>query len=257
MSSGKARRMWGLSGAEFTIPAMADRPQPFRFVCPPILIEHDKGLVLFDTGCSPRIIDDLAGYWGDFWKAVSLKYSKDQTLDSQIKGLGYKLDDVKYVILSHLHLDHTGGMYLFPEAKFLTMANEIRWAYWADPIQRDFFVMGDLLPTRRFNWLELSQDHDLFGDGSVQILNTPGHTPGECSVLVDLPSRKFLLTGDTVHTREDLALERPLDIDFDKVQAVQSLKRLKKIRDEQHATVWIPHDERDWADFPHAPTAIE
>jgi glyoxylase-like metal-dependent hydrolase (beta-lactamase superfamily II) len=154
-------------------------------------------------------------------------------------------------------MDHTGGMSLFPNAKFLVGANEIRFAYWADPAQRPFFVMGDLVPTRGFSWLEVGGDYDLFGDGSVQMLSTPGHTPGECTLLIDLPSRKFVLTGDTVHTRQDLAEEKPLDFDFDKDQAVASLRRLKKLRDEQHATIWIPHDIDDWHDFPHAPTAIE
>jgi glyoxylase-like metal-dependent hydrolase (beta-lactamase superfamily II) len=250
--------MWGLSGAQFTIPPMGqDRPQPFTFVCPPILIEHDKGLVLFDTGCHPRIMDDIVGYWGDFWKMMEVKFSPADKLDTQIKGLGYKLDDVKYVVLSHLHLDHTGGMTLFPNAKFLVGANEIRFAYWADPQQRSFFLMDDLVPTRAYNWLEVGQDYDLFGDGSIQMLSTPGHTPGECTLLVTLPSRKFVLTGDTVHTRQDLAEEKAMVIDYDPAQAVASLKRLKRLRDEHQATIWIPHDIDDWNDLPHAPKAIE
>lgn len=258
MSSGKARRMWGLSGAQFTIPAMGpERPEPFTFVCPPILIEHDKGLVLFDTGCHPKIMDDIVGYWGEFWKFAEVKFSPAETLDKQIKGLGYKLDDVKYVILSHLHMDHTGGMSLFPNAKFLVGSNEIRFAYWADPIQRPFFIMDDLVPARGFSWLEVDQDYDIFGDGSVQMLKTPGHTPGESTLLVTLPSRKFVLTGDTVHTRADLADEKPMEIDFDKEMAVASLKRLKQLRDDNHATIWIPHDIDDWNDLPHAPAAIE
>ncbi len=258
MSIAKCRRMWGLSGAQFTIPPMgAERPQPFTFVCPPILIEHEKGLVLFDTGCHPKIMDDIVGYWGDFWKMIEVKFSAADTIETQIRGLGYKLDDVRYVVLSHLHMDHTGGMALFPNAKFLVGSNEIRFAYWADPIQRQFFIMDDLIPTRGFNWLEVDQDYDLFGDGSLQMLKTPGHTPGECTLLVTLPSRKFVLTGDTVHTRQDLAEEKPMMIDYDPAQAVQSLKRLKQLRDQHNATIWIPHDIDDWHDFPHAPTAIE
>ncbi len=258
MSIAKCRRMWGLAGAQFTIPPMgAERPEPFTFVCPPILIEHEKGLVLFDTGCHPNIMNDIVGYWGDFWQMIAVKFAPEETLDRQIKGLGYKLDDVRYVILSHLHMDHTGGMALFPNAKFLVGSNEIRFAYWADPQQRQFFVMGDLLPTRGFNWLEVDQDYDLFGDGSLQMLKTPGHTPGECTLLVTLPSRRFVLTGDTVHTRQDLAEEKPMMIDYDPAMAVQSLKRLKQLRDQHNATIWIPHDIDDWHDMPHAPAAIE
>jgi N-acyl homoserine lactone hydrolase len=74
---------------------------------------------------------------------------------------------------------------------------------------------------------------------------------------VTLPSRKFVLTGDTVHTRHDLAEEKPMMIDYDPAQAVQSLKRLKQLRDQHNATIWIPHDIDDWHDLPHAPAAIE
>ena len=104
--------------------------------CPSFLIEHPKGLVLFDTGCNPKVIDDAVGYWGEIARHLPLKWSKSETLDHQVRNVGYKPADVKYVILSHAHLDHAGGMTHFPKAKFIAGKNEIRYAYWPEPDRR-------------------------------------------------------------------------------------------------------------------------
>ena len=105
MAESKARRMWALPGAQLSAPmsllmqggdnTMLDLP------CPSFLIEHPKGLVLFDTGCNPKVIDDAVGYWGPMAEHLPLKWKKSDTLDQQIKNVGYKPEDVKYVILSH------------------------------------------------------------------------------------------------------------------------------------------------------------
>jgi N-acyl homoserine lactone hydrolase len=255
MADGKAKKMWALTGAQLTAPAsllmhggdatLLDLP------CPSFLIEHPKGLVLFDTGCNPKIIDDAVGYWGDVAAQLPLKWSKSDTLDKQIEGVGYKPSDVKYVILSHSHLDHSGGLTYFPKAKFLVGAHELRYAYWPDPDRRWAFILNDFIPTRAYDWLELDHDFDLFGDGALQFLLTPGHTPGECSLLVNLPNRKFLLTGDTVHLRAAVTQEATMGIDVDPLQSMLSLKRIKAIRDMQGATMWITHDPDDWKEYPH------
>jgi glyoxylase-like metal-dependent hydrolase (beta-lactamase superfamily II) len=167
------------------------------------------------------------------------------------------LDDVKYVVISHLHLDHTGYMHAFPKAKFLIMAHELRYAYWPDPDRRAVFIFDDIAPTRNFDWLELDSDLDLFDDGSLHMLKTPGHTPGECSLYVRLPNRKILLVGDTIHLRAQIDTGATMPLDTDPTQAALSIQRVKAIRDMHEATVWISHDPEDWVDLPHAPTAIE
>jgi N-acyl homoserine lactone hydrolase len=255
MAEGKAKKMWALPGAQLTAPAsllmhggdatLLDLP------CPSFLIEHPKGLVLFDTGCNPKIIDDAVGYWGEVAAHLPLKWSRSDTLDKQIQGVGYKTSDVKYVILSHSHLDHSGGLTYFPKAKFLVGTNELRYAYWPDPDRRWAFIFNDFLPTRGYEWMELGCDFDLFGDGALQFLLTPGHTPGECSLLVNLPNRKFLLTGDTVHLRAAVTQEATMGIDVDAGQSIASLRRIKAIRDMQGATMWITHDPDDWKEYPH------
>ena len=100
------------------------------------------------------------------------------------------------------------------------MAHELNYAWWPIPEHRLILKIEDLLPTRNFNWLELDGDFDLFGDGAIQMLKTPGHTPGECSLFVRLPNRKVVLTGDTTHLRAALEGEITMPGDVDPDQAV-------------------------------------
>src|SRR5437667_9831898 len=130
MADGKARKMWALPGADLTVPRSllmhgADN-SPVTVPCPSYLVEHPKGLVLFDTGCNPRIIDDVVGYWGDLGRSLGVSYARDRTVDSQIRALGFKLEEVKYVVISHLHLDQTGGMYMEPKAQIPNISTELR-----------------------------------------------------------------------------------------------------------------------------------
>lgn len=251
-----AKKMWALPGAQLTAPEAllmhgGDPAKMLDLPCPSFLIEHPKGLVLFDTGCNAKIIDDAVGYWGDIAAHLPVKWSKNDTLDKQIEGVGYKPSDVKYVVLSHSHLDHSGGLTYFPKAKFIVGAGELRYAYWPDMDRRWAFIFNDFAPTRGYDWLELGQDFDLFGDGSMQFLYTPGHTPGECSLLVNLPNQSFLLTGDTVHLRAAIDNEAGMPLDVDPGTASHSIRRVKAIRDMHGAKVWITHDPDDWKEHPH------
>ncbi len=225
--------------------------------CPSYLIEHPKGLVLFDTGCNPQVAVDPVGYWGKVAEFLQVRFSPDLVVDAQLKLLGYKPADVKYVVVSHLHLDHSGGLALFPHAQFLIMKGELPYAYWPDRHARAGFIFNDLVPTRRFDWKELEGDTDLFGDGSLKMLKTAGHTPGEASLFVRLRHRPILLTGDTVHIRAQLGTLAPMGVDWNKSEASESIRRLKEMQDRGEARLWISHDPEDWAEFPHSPAALE
>ncbi len=262
MENGKATKLIALPGANITMKEshlMDGGRDDVRYTmpCPSYLIEHPKGLVLFDTGVNPKVADDPLGYWGGVATYLQVRFSPDDAVDRQLNLLGYKPDDVKYVVVSHLHLDHSGGMALFPKAQFLIMKGELPYAYWPENHNRRAFIFNDLVPTRRFNWREFEGDTDIFGDGSLQILKTPGHTPGECSLFVRLPHRPIVLTGDTLHIRAQFDTLAGMGVDWDKAAAVESIKRLKRIRDLGEAKVWVGHDPEDWAEMPHSPVGIE
>jgi glyoxylase-like metal-dependent hydrolase (beta-lactamase superfamily II) len=258
---GTAKRLWALDSPTFTVEAhtlMYGLTGKLTIPMPAYLIEHPRGLVLFDTGLVPAAIDDPHAVYGELAELTNISAQPHQRLDRQIEALGYKLSDVTHVIASHAHFDHSGGLYLFPQAKFYAGQGEMQFAYWPAQIGAGFFRLADLDATRGFNWHEIpGMDVDLFGDGSLVILFTPGHTPGELSLLVRLASRNFILTGDTVHLRAALESEIHFPVDADTAAAVQSLRRLKLLRDSADATVWITHDPEDWAELQHAPRCYE
>lgn len=256
------KRLWALDSPSFTLDAgilMVGASGEVTIPMPAYLIEHPRGLVLFDTGLVPEAADDPESIYGELAPHLGLRYSPDQRLDRQIEALGYRLDDITHVVASHMHFDHTGGLSLFPNAKMYAGEGDHRYAFWPDPAGAAFFRTADIEPTRSFDWHYIPSrvDHDLFGDGSMVILSTPGHTPGELSLLVRLPDRNFVLTGDTVHLRAALEQEIPMPYDWDTAEAIRSIQRLKLVRDTADATVWITHDPEDWAEFEHAPKCYE
>jgi glyoxylase-like metal-dependent hydrolase (beta-lactamase superfamily II) len=112
----------------------------------------------------------------------------------------------------------------------------------------------DRIPCGR--WTEIQDDLDVYGDGAILALRTPGHTPGELSAVVRLPSASYVLTGDTVHDHAQIADGTALASDADPVQSVASIRRLADIARARAATVWVAHDPADWNRFPHAPESI-
>ncbi len=260
MASGQVR-IFALPGADFTCARSllyVGGPDDLVTVpAPAFLIEHPRGLVLFDTGSHPKVVEDPVGYWGEAATIFPLKMTFEDTVEFQLKALGYRPEQVKCVVISHLHMDHTGGMYLFPHAKFLVGAGELANAYWPARYLRSLFCLNDILPTRGYDWVEVERELDLFGDGMLRMLILPGHTPGECALVVNLPNRPIILAGDTVQMNDAIELVAPMPFDHSASQAVLSIQRLRAIRDATDARVWPSHDPLCWAEYPHAPVPVE
>lgn len=262
MSLGFAKRMWALDCPTLTVDAntlMYGLSGKLTIPMPSFLIEHPRGLVLFDTGIAPEAIDDPVALYGqELADGLGISGTEDQKIDKQIEALGYKLSDVTHVVSSHLHFDHNGGHHLFPDAKFYVGQGELEFAHWPAPIGAFCYREDQLARIRNFDWRVVpGVDVDLFGDGSLVLLHMPGHTPGELSLKVRLASRTFLLTGDAVHLRAALELEYHFPIDWDTRVALNTLQRIKRIRESEDATVWITHDPDDWAEHKHAPACYE
>jgi len=215
------------------------------------VIDHPKGLVVFDTGNNNAIAD---GKCKSHWVAGNCDFLKpsqkrEDTIDSQLKKLGYSTDQVKAVVTSHAHLDHIGNIKMFPKAVHVIQKKELYQAWWPEKFQRDggVFVMGDFDgPARDFNYLELEGDYDLFGDGSVTILTTPGHTMGHQSLRIKLASGKtMVLAQDAIWMKENME-GHPAGINYSVKDYNTSVNRLKMIRDLENADVYFGHDQDQW-----------
>jgi glyoxylase-like metal-dependent hydrolase (beta-lactamase superfamily II) len=244
-------RLWVLPGGDFTVDysimVEGGASRDYTARCPAFLIQHPSALVLFDTGLSPRAIDDPTGYYGEeIALTMKLRFSHEQRVDSRLAQLGFRPTDVRHVIMSHLHIDHAGGMYLFPHATFHAFADELTEARAVRHAPHAVYKLEDLAPVENCVWKLYDSDVDIFGDGSLRFFKLPGHSAGEGSLLVRLASRNLMLTADSVHVREALEREKPTLFDSDPVAAVRSVQRLKQLIAENSAESWIAHDVEDW-----------
>ncbi len=185
MTLDKGILMTGTSG-EITIPTAA------------YIIEHPRhGLMLFDTGLNYHGADpeEAEIHWEPGMRdAFGCSMARDQAIDRQLEKLGYKIEDVKIVVLSHMHFDHAGGMCHFPNATFVVQKRELRYAWWPDQFSKAVYFYNDYKDTRDYRFIQLEGDVDLFDDDSVRLVTTPGHSPGHQSMILNLKNRGPVLT---------------------------------------------------------------
>ena len=181
------------------------------------VVTHPKGNVLFDTGNNDKIITDPS-YWGAAFNALKPVNTPDVAIDTQLQKIGLKPDDIKYVVVSHLHLDHGGNVAKFPNSTIVVQKSEIRNAFWPEPGTGGPYMIGDFLPLRAPNkgdpnavkMVQLEGDLDLFGDGAVVVKRWVGHTPGSQMMTVRLKNKGLvILTGDNVYLRENVEKNLP------------------------------------------------
>jgi N-acyl homoserine lactone hydrolase len=165
---------------------------------------------------------------------------------------------VKYVGVSHYHGDHVGQVSAFPQSTLLIgrgdwdALNDPKLATVANPAPFSHWISGGgkVEP--------LPGDRDVFGDGTVIVLNMPGHTPGHHSLLVKLKEMgNVLITGDLAHFEENYETNGIPSFNTDRAASLASLDRFKRIATNLKATVIIQHDERDVNKLPAFPTAAK
>jgi glyoxylase-like metal-dependent hydrolase (beta-lactamase superfamily II) len=183
------------------------------------LIEHPKGLVLVDTGQSYEFRDEN-----------TVMEEKDTVLN-KLAALGYKPDDIDYVVISHMHLDHSGYMNDFPNSTFVVRKEELKAAWWPEACEGGY-VFPTYEKTRRYRFIEPAddEDFDLFMDGSIVLIDTRGHSRGHQSVVLNLPNTgKTVLASDAAPLKE--VLERTLlpGTCTDNWQAVRSIRKLQHL----------------------------
>lgn len=184
------------------------------------VIQHPKGNVLFDTGNNDRLIKDPA-YWGASYDALKPVNTPDVAIDVQLQKIGLTPNDIKYVVASHLHLDHGGNVGKFPNSTIVVQKDEVMNAFWPEPGTGGPYMVGDVMPLRAANsnypnavkMIQLNGDLDLFGDGTLVVKRWVAHTPGSQMMTVRLKkSGLIVLTGDNVYFRENVEKSLPPNI---------------------------------------------
>lgn len=213
------------------------------------LIRHGQDWLLWDTGVPDewaRSSDGVAGSPG-------VRGFVHRTLASQLAEIGVAPDDVTILAVSHAHFDHVGNVRMFKKARWLVQ--KVEYDAMLGPDARRFRFMPDFYGTLRENPVtKLDGDHDVFGDGSVRILSTPGHTPGHQSLLVRLPKHgPVILSGDVAHFTANMAFRRVPTFNVDKDSSRQSMDRIDQIARAEGARLWINHDLEQSRTIAYAP----
>jgi N-acyl homoserine lactone hydrolase len=195
------------------------------------LIHHEQGWFLWDTG----LPDSLAATPDGVTAANgALHLKRTKTLAAQLDELGVKPSDIKAMAISHTHPDHIGNVELFPQTMLYVQKAEYEW-----PGENG---KPRFNPDHPVTLLE--GDRDVFGDGSVVIISTPGHTPGHQSLLVRLPKTgAVVLSGDAVHFKDNWDHRRVPSMNTSKEQTIASMQRIADILAKEHGQLWINHDK--------------
>ena len=210
------------------------------------LIKHAQGWMLWDTGVADAIAAMPDGQKPADPRATL--WRRPKTLAGQLEQLGIKPSDIKYVSVSHSHPDHIGNVEMFPQALLLVQKAEYEW-----PGTNNASRFKPEHPVTK-----VEGDKDVFGDGSVTILSTPGHTPGHQSLVVKLPKTgAVLLSGDAVHFQSNWDNRRVPAINTGQEQTRASMQRMAEILAREKATLWINHDKAQRDTLKMAPEYYE
>ena len=218
-----------------------------------VLIEHPDGLVLFDTACHP---DAMKGRW-DSGNMLRTPYivKENELLPNTLKKIGYKPDDIKYVVLSHLHEDHAGCLEMFTKAQIYVNDEELKQVLRLYALNGDMgaYIRNDIkawLDTQ-LNWVPVdpeTKEVELLE--GITILNFgPGHTFGLMGLLVSLPNTgNVILASDTINTSKNYGppILFPGRV-YDSIGYNKTVQRIAKLAKEKQARVFFGHDVDQFA----------
>ena len=224
-----------------------------RFPCYAVLIEHQDGYYMFDTGYDfDHVMRVLP-----FEKPIQ---DKAQTIPGQLAALGLKTDDINYVINSHYHFDHCGGNKHLGKACTICHAKELEASGNCQPFEHlgysDLTFAPDLhkaknagkqLPADPALDIYTPKFETVTGDQEIakgiHLFETPGHTAGHYSLMVELKNRRpMLFTADACYTQKSMDMMCISSFHLDPAQSVKSMKRLKDLAEKHDAELFYSHD---------------
>lgn len=221
------------------------------FVNTSYLIVHPKGTLMFDAGAVPD-----SHFKGNAPVTEGIM-SATKPLGPQLAAAGYKAADITYFAMSHYHSDHTANANEFAAATWIVQKAERDFMFQEKPpgiIQPSHYSALKDAKTIVLN----NEDRDVFGDGTVVIKSTPGHTPGHQVLFVRLAKMgPVLLAGDLYHYPEERTTGRVPTFEFNAEQSRASRQKVEAFVKETGAQLWIEHDIPTHAKLPKAPAFVE
>lgn len=225
-----------------------------ELVVPCFLIRHPSGDLLWDAGFNDAVHDMPDGL---LIELIGMRVTVPTTLMSQLQQIGVTAADIDFISFSHSHGDHTGNAWQFPNARWIADADERAFMFRDEARNSPEFPAVAHLESVTPTLIEGDGDHDVFGDGSVTIIQTPGHTPGHTVLLVRLPNAgPVLLTGDMFHLAESRAQRLVPRFNTDRAQTLASMDKIERIATETGARVIRQHVPEDINALPRFPEAL-
>lgn len=250
-------KLWRLDCGTIELSDMSSFSDTFGYASKPrhvvdscYLIRHDKTWMLWDTGLP---LSDL----GKDQSGTGIRPRIEQSLVTQLAELKVTPAMISTVALSHYHFDHAGQLASFPNARLLIGSSDmavVRSQKQDENLDRSQFthwLSGNAKVT------EVDGDLDIFGDGSVVMLKTPGHTPGHHSLLVRLHDRNVILSGDLWHFAASVPMRAVPTFNTDRAETLASQDRLSQIVKNLNAELIIGHEVGDINRLPKFPTGAE
>jgi len=210
---------------------------------PAYLIDHPKGLALFDTGLNLRFRRQAEDELGADEQGFIIDESME--IAARLRAIGVDPGKIRWIVNSHFHADHCGGNVGIPNATIVIQSKELAAARACEiPM---LYSKADY--DHGHPILAIDGEHDLFGDGTVLVFPTLGHTPGHQSVRVKLPDGDVVLTGDCCYLKRNMDELVVPELNVDREQSIETLKMLRSMRD-HGVRIFYGHDREFWKSVP-------
>jgi glyoxylase-like metal-dependent hydrolase (beta-lactamase superfamily II) len=224
-------------------------------VDPCYLIRHPSGDLIWDTGFPEALADAPDGFAP---QGMAARFYVHTRLSAQLAQLGLTPADIEYVSFSHMHADHTGNGNMFAHSTWIVDADERARMFDAEHrADAQDFNNYNQLENAETRLIEGDGDYDVFGDGSVVIVQAPGHTPGHTILKLQLANAgTVLLTGDMWHLTESRERRLVPSFNTDRAQTLASMDKVEQLAAETHARVVRQHVAEDFNSLPRFPEAL-
>jgi N-acyl homoserine lactone hydrolase len=215
-----------------------DKVAELRMSVPCFLVAHPKGTMMWDVGVAPD-----SDFKADGAPVSQGMISVTKPLKPQLEAIGYEPADIKYIAFSHYHIDHTANANMFAGSTWLVAQAErdIMFSDKPAPVraEKNYSALKDSKTTI----LPAAADYDVFGDGTVIIKQTPGHTPGHQVLFLKLPKTgPVLIAGDLYHYNEERNTDHVPSFEYNKEQSLASRAKIEEFLKTSGAQLWIEHD---------------